>query len=46
MIMIRWPQSRADVKRPQAKGKNVQLTEYADAGHNFDNRAAEDASQA
>jgi len=31
--------SRAYVKRLQAKGKNVQLTEYAGAGHNFDNRA-------
>jgi dienelactone hydrolase len=31
--------TRAYVKRLQAKGKNVQLTEYAGAGHNFDNRA-------
>ncbi len=30
---------RAYVARLQAKGKNVQLTEYAGAGHNFDNRA-------
>ncbi|MCX5889394.1 MAG: dienelactone hydrolase family protein [Deltaproteobacteria bacterium] len=30
---------RAYVERLQAKGKNVQLTEYAGAGHNFDNRA-------
>lgn len=31
--------SRAYVERLKAKGKNVQLTEYAGAGHNFDNRA-------
>ncbi len=30
---------RAYVARLQAKGKNVQLTEYAGAAHNFDNRA-------
>jgi len=30
---------RAYVERLKAKGKNVQLTEYAGAGHNFDNRA-------
>ncbi len=30
---------RAYVERLQAKSKNVQLTEYAGAGHNFDNRA-------
>ena len=30
---------RAYVERLKAKGKNVQLTEYAGAAHNFDNRA-------
>jgi len=30
---------RAYVERLQARGKNVQLTEYADAGHAFDGRA-------
>ncbi|MGA8572200.1 MAG: dienelactone hydrolase family protein [Desulfobaccales bacterium] len=30
---------RAYVERLKAKGKDVQLTEYAGAGHNFDNRA-------
>ena len=30
---------RAYIARLQAKGKNVQLTEYAGAGHNFDNRS-------
>jgi dienelactone hydrolase len=29
---------RAYVERLKAKGKNVQLTEYEGAGHNFDNR--------
>jgi dienelactone hydrolase len=31
--------TRAYVARLKAKGKNVQLTEYAGAGHMFDNRA-------